>query len=228
MYYMNVFCLVCFLSIIHMYAKTIALRAGGIKGFYMMGVCKYIKDNYVLDNVYYYGASAGSWNALFMTQKTGTNEYIDFVKKWNQNKFEKFIDIENKISEYLLETQNDFDFQKLNVCVGVVDKLRIRKTIFGNFQTLEDVIDCNKASSHIPYLSSNSLFYKYKDHLCLDGGIYREPYDKKEIQKPDLEISYWMWNNEEIKTCEIHNINIEKMIHMGYEDTYKNRNKIIL
>ena len=48
MYYMNVFCLVCFLSIIHMYAKTIALRAGGIKGFYMMGVCKYIKDNYFL------------------------------------------------------------------------------------------------------------------------------------------------------------------------------------
>ena len=31
--------------------RVISIRAGGLKGFYMFGICKYIKENHNLDNV---------------------------------------------------------------------------------------------------------------------------------------------------------------------------------
>jgi len=49
--------------------KIIAISPGGYHGFYMMGISNYIKENYDLSNYLFTGASAGAWNALFMTYK---------------------------------------------------------------------------------------------------------------------------------------------------------------
>ena len=49
--------------------KSLALKPGGLKGFYMMGITKYIKSNYDLENWHFYDSSAGAWNSLYLSCK---------------------------------------------------------------------------------------------------------------------------------------------------------------
>ena len=58
--------------------RVLSIRAGGLKGFYMFGICKYIKENHNLDNVSMFGASAGAWNSLFLSEKIN-NEKISII-----------------------------------------------------------------------------------------------------------------------------------------------------
>ena len=58
--------------------KLITISPGGFKGFYLLGILTYIKEKHDLDNFIYSGASAGSWNSLFMCYK---GDPMDFVCK---------------------------------------------------------------------------------------------------------------------------------------------------
>ena len=49
------------------YNGLISIKPGGLKGFYVLGICKYIKENYCLEDYYFYGSSAGSWNTIYLT-----------------------------------------------------------------------------------------------------------------------------------------------------------------
>jgi predicted acylesterase/phospholipase RssA len=55
--------------------KIISISPGGYKGFYVLGICQYIKEHYNLDNYIFSGASAGSWNALAMCFKRDISEF---------------------------------------------------------------------------------------------------------------------------------------------------------
>ena len=57
----------CYLIICNNALKSIIIKPGGVKGFYMMGICKYIRDHYSLIDYQYYGSSAGSWNSLYLS-----------------------------------------------------------------------------------------------------------------------------------------------------------------
>ena len=48
-------------------AKVVVSTPGGLFGFYFMGISAYIKENYNLTNYIFTGASAGSWNSLFLS-----------------------------------------------------------------------------------------------------------------------------------------------------------------
>ena len=49
--------------------KIINIYPAGLRGFYEMGVCIYIKEKYNIDNYVFSGASAGSWNSLYLSNK---------------------------------------------------------------------------------------------------------------------------------------------------------------
>ena len=57
--------------------KIISSKAAGLKGFYMLGVSKYIKDNYDLSDTIFYGASAGSWNSLYLSNIIPNDELFN-------------------------------------------------------------------------------------------------------------------------------------------------------
>lgn len=46
--------------------NMITISPGGIYGFYTLGTCSYIKNNYNISDYIFSGASAGSWNSLYM------------------------------------------------------------------------------------------------------------------------------------------------------------------
>lgn len=229
---MNIFILLLLLNTIHCY-KFIAFKPGSLQGFYMLGISKYIVDNYNLHNYQLYGASAGAWNSLFVSLKKDHNKFIYFLENNKFNKVETMFNIENIIKDYILGTycENDFDLNKINICVAVIEKYKIEKQIFNNFNNLEDLVNCCIASSHIPYITGKSPFYTYRNKACIDGGVFPECYSKN--LKPSLLIYPEIWNNTSIRNySKVKNLDIKRLINYGYNDAYKNRlyldNKLLL
>ena len=59
--------------------KIITLSPGGFRGFYVLGICKYIKENYDLSDYVFSGASAGAWNSLFLCYDGEMDKFINRV-----------------------------------------------------------------------------------------------------------------------------------------------------
>ena len=158
--------------------KIITLSPGGFRGFYVLGLCKYIKENYNLSDCIFSGASAGAWNGLFMTYKGNDDEFvenllnIDFYNAKSIQKIEYLLK-DNILTNY---SEADFDLHRLIIGVSVLDKfICLRKELYCEFQQLEDVIDCCIASSHIPFLTGG-LFRKYRNKYSFDGGFKKYPF----------------------------------------------------
>ena len=157
--------------------KLITISPGGYKGFYTHGICSYIKQKYNLNNYLFSGASAGAWNALFMTCKKDfslSSKYIiENLTKNTKNIFE----LQNKVKEIILNqyTSDDFELDKLFIGVTTLHGFKFKTTIYSNFCNLEDAIDCCFASSHIPFVTGY-LLNKYKNIISFDGGFSKNPY----------------------------------------------------
>ena len=162
-----------------MKSNIINIYPGGLHGFYMMGICKYIKNHYNLNNCKFYGASAGSWNGLYLTYKDKEKDdlFIENIENIMVDGRPKSIhNLQLKIKDKLLENYNidDFEIEKLYISVAQLRNpiFRIKKRIYNEFDTLDDVTNCCIASSHLPIISGK-LSYKYKEHYCLDGGFFK-------------------------------------------------------
>lgn len=204
--------------------KIISITSGGLKGFYMFGVCKYIKENYDLKNAKFYGASAGAWNSLYLSLKETNENFYNYVCSMNVDNLKNLYNIEENIKSSILNkySNKDFKLSKLNLCVGVLKKCSIKKKIFSEFDNIEDAIDCCMASSHIPYITNGSPLYKYKKYNCIDGGFFPLPHPTNET--PTIIIEPNMWKNKEVDLyADIKNLNIRKLVEIGYKDACKNK-----
>jgi hypothetical protein len=213
--------------------KIISLSPGGYKGFYILGVCKYIKENYNLDNYVFSGASAGAWNSLMLCFKNDINDIINTILESNLDKSSSINELEKNIKKIILEkyTTNDFDLNKLYVGVTIIDKYKTNTTIYTGFENLEDAINSCIASSHIP-LITGGLIYFYRNIMTFDGGFSKYPY--LSTSKSVLHIHPNIWNHFS-NTIGKFNITdyttlfskskypFHEMIHSGYIDSKKNK-----
>jgi hypothetical protein len=171
--------------------KVISLNTEGYYGFYLMGICSYIKDNYNTSDYKFLGSSAGAWNALYMTLKSDPKFMINTIVKndiyKNKNIFQIDYEIKDRILQYY--KTNEFDLDKLFISVSTFGQTNI----YTDFENLEDAIDCCIASSYIPYVTG-SIIHKYKSKFI--GEEFEEyPYLNKDtffITK-----SIWNWNRNE-------------------------------
>jgi len=99
--------------------KIISISPGGLKGFYLMGILDFVKQNYNLDNYLFSGASAGSWVSLFMSYKNSDNAFIEKIIKSEKIKFGKLKQIQANIKNEILANfqSEDFDLDKLFIGV---------------------------------------------------------------------------------------------------------------
>lgn len=204
--------------------KVIVTKPGSLKGFYMLGITKYIKDNYDLKNTIFYGASAGSWNSLFYVLNNSDELFLKEIENIDVFDFKSMLDIEYKMKYNILNRfeKKDFDLKRLNICVSVFEDYKVKKMIYNKFYNLNDAINCCIASSHIPYITTRTATYSYRDKSCFDGGFFNSPYSEGVI--PNLVVYPEMWNNTNIDDySRLKNLNIKKLIYAGYEDTHKNR-----
>jgi len=197
--------------------KMISISPGGFYGFYMMGVCTYIKENYNTSNYIFSGASAGAWNSLFMTLKTDSSFLKNILVKndlyLNKNIFQLEWEMKNKILKYY--STRDFDLDRLFIGVTTFGQTNI----YTDFENLDDALECCIASSHIPFITG-SMIHLYKNKYTFDGGFSNYPYlNTKEVS---LHINPNIWNQNEKNRYNLFNkdaFDIEKLFERGYEDT---------
>lgn len=222
------------------YKKLISISPGGFKGFYVMGVCKFIKDNYNLDNYIFSGASAGAWNSLLLCFNRDIDEIQNKIIDMTLQNTNKISDIEKRIKIKMLENYqtSDFELRKLFIGVTTFDNhnYKTNTTIFTGFDSLEDALDCCIASSHIP-LVTGGFTNVYRDILSFDGGFSRYPY--LNTTKAALHITPRIWKKDSYnKTLPTMSINdyttlfskaqykFSEMVEKGYYDSINNKKEL--
>jgi len=213
--------------------KLITISPGGLRGFYELGVCKFLKEEYNFDNYIFSGASAGSWCSLFMCKKDDDYEFIKTIQKIDYEKFNEIYTIEQLLKYEILKNfkSSDFNLEKLFIGVTVLDKCKLITNIYSDFDSLNDAIECCIASSHIPFITGR-IRHKYRGKCVLDGGFSTYPYLK--IIEPTLHISPNIWgkspeNFMDFNDLNLRRKNINKILYNyfqdGYHDSFINNNK---
>lgn len=209
--------------------RMITISPGGIYGFYTLGSCAYIKENYNLTDYIYSGASAGSWNSLYMVLKNDYN-FSKGILDIDTDNISSICELEYAIKNSILNiySTKDFDLTRVFIGVTVLKKKKLKTSIYTNFEDLKDAIDCCIASSHIPFVTGGAI-KRYKDMLSFDGGFSKYPYIRN--VEPVLHIEPSMWNkNKNVGCSESHLFNFKKKRHLikelfnrGYNDALKNK-----
>jgi hypothetical protein len=178
--------------------RLLSVSPAGFKGFYVMGVCKYIKQRYDLENYIFSGASAGAWNSLLLCYRNDIEEIENQVLDKQLQTSKSINEMEYLIKYRLLKNYktDDFDLRRLFIGVSTIDHYKTNTTIFNGFDSLEDAINCCIASSHIP-LITGGLTNVYRNMLTFDGGFSKYPY--LNTSKPILHITPNIWKKEENK-----------------------------
>jgi len=201
--------------------KIITISPGGANGFYDLGTCYYIKSKYNLNDYIFSGASAGSWNSLFLCFNKDIDEFVKIVLSDKIKSSRSLKEVQQILKNELLSkyTEKDFDLENLFIGVTVVENFFAKSYIFTDFSSLEDAIDCCIASSNIPFLTGN-LIIKYHNCLVYDGGFTRNPY--LALTKEIIHITKSMWGEPYNSFTLLHKININEFFEKGYNDTKKN------
>lgn len=214
--------------------KLISISPGGYKGFYVLGICKYIKENYNLENFIFTGASAGAWNSLLLCFKRDMKEIQEQLVDNSIQNASSIFDMEQKLKNKLLNKYsiNDFDLRRLFIGVTTVKQYTYNTTIFSGFNNLEDAVNCCIASSHIPMVTGG-LTNIYQDFFSFDGGFSKYPY--LNITKPVLHITPGIWNKNETKKLTIINYTtlfsknkfiFTDMVNKGYQDAEEHKDEL--
>lgn len=235
--------------------KMICITPGGFKGFYLTGIVAFIKDNYDISEYIFSGASAGAWNALILAFKGNVHTFLNKTMgtKTKITKKEKINDFELNLKNRIIENFNDSDFELDKIYIGVTtihlngwyiplnlndnyihnhinnSAYFVKTSIFHNFISLEDTLNCCIASSHIP-LITGGIINKYRKYYTFDGGFSRYPY--YDLITPDLIIKPDMWETDKPEGFYIEDYttllckekyDFLQLYEQGYNDTEKNR-----
>lgn len=214
------------------YKKLITLSPGGYKGFYMLGIVRFLKKNYNLSDYIFSGASAGAWNSLILSFKHDVDVFKNHIMDDVVQNAKSIADTEqilkNKILKYY--QTKDFDLAKLFIGVTAIKNNEPHTIIYTQFDSLEDAIDCCIASSHIPLVTGN-MTYMYNNMLSFDGGFSKYPYFN--VSKPVIHITPSIWTNP--NPGMVYNIhgyttlfskvkyNFNEICEKGYIDSYHNK-----
>ena len=210
--------------------NIINIYPAGLRGFYEMGICVYIKENYNIDNYVFSGASAGAWNSLLLSYKGDPINFKNFILEFDKYNINSLEELQKNFKNRILLnfTSEDFDLKKIFIGVTVFEKFKFNNYIFTDFESLEDAIDCVIASSNIPFITGK-LFFKYRNKLCYDGGFSKDPY----IHNPnkDLLIYPEVFKNKNITDLsggiidndlfEVDFKSIVRLFEKGYNDAVK-------
>jgi hypothetical protein len=202
--------------------KLISISPGGIKGFYLLGILNYIKQNYDLSQYIYSGASAGAWNGLFMCLNKNSDNFIYKLLDLEFQQIKNIKELEYSMKYKILKTytDNDFDLKRLYIGVTTLNDCQIETNIFSDFENLEDAVNCCIASSHIPFITGG-ISNRYHNMYTFDGGFSDYPY--LNLTQPVLHVTPNMWNNQN-NTNTIYTNKINKWIN-SIDLLFVNKNK---
>lgn len=205
---------------------NIVVNPGGNMGFYILGICHYIKNHYDISNKVIHGFSSGSINTIFLSMDQKYDDY--FLKKLfslNLNTMMKL----NVLMDKTIQLINEINLENLNMKNKYIITLNNFNTIKENnqFSNKEELIECCKASCFIPLISSNKVFKYYDKSLHIDPGLYFKKYKKYIGNEKKLFIGYKMFQRFKYTLNGYglikHNYNVYDLYLLGYKDAQNNK-----
>lgn len=209
------------------YKKLLIITPGGFYGYYMLGITRYIKTHYDLDDYVFSGSSAGAWCALFLCLKDKKNitmlllQLIQFMQEvmMSTTMYEFLFVMKQKVLE--LTTDSDYDLERLHIGVLKYEHYELKTTIYCGFNSLEDAVNCCISSSNIPFLTGE-FSHTYQGAISLDGYFAKYPY--LNVMEPSLVIYPDIWRTPHRKNLGNSLLSKEKIKLMelfldGYNDT---------
>jgi hypothetical protein len=209
------------------YKKLLVITPGGFYGYYMLGITRYIKNHYDLDDYVFSGSSAGAWCALFLCLKEKKNitmllfQLIQGMQEvmMTVTMYEFLFVMKKKVLE--LTCDADYDFERLHIGVLNYENYELKTTIYCNFTNLEDAVNCCISSSNIPFLTGE-FSHTYQGSMALDGYFAKYPY--LNVMEPSLVIYPEIWKTPHKKQLGQSLLSKEKIKLMdlfldGYNDT---------
>jgi len=187
--------------------KIITISPGGYRGYYLLGVTSYLKDNFDMDSYVFSGASAGAWFSLMMTYRGNHSELLENLNVFSPEFIQQDLrQIQHSVSKTLLAkyTTADFDLKRLAVGVSRVRPFYVESTVYTDFRDLKDAVECCQASSHIPFITGG-MIRCYDRRLAFDGGFGMYPYlvpsssgwgGEGAVEKPVLHIATDIWKED--------------------------------
>jgi hypothetical protein len=191
----------------------------------MLGVCKYIKENYPTEKYQIYGSSAGSWDALYLSIPLNNEILFDNLSFISKFKYSTLYELETILKNLLLSNieHTEYKCTNINICLTSLKIFDKKKIIINKFNNVEDIVECCMASSHLPFISNGDFFYVFNHKKYIDGGVFSNNYPKE--VNPDLIIYPKMFKNKNIRQfSKLTTLNIEKLIYEGYKDARNNAN----
>jgi hypothetical protein len=180
--------------------KIITISPGGYRGYYLLGVTSYLKDNFDMDSYVFSGASAGAWFSLMMTYRGNHSELLENLNVFSPEFIQQDLrQIQHSVSKTLLAKYTTADFDLKRLAVGV-SRIRIpfyvESVVYTDFRDLKDAVECCQASSHIPFITGG-MIRCYDRRLAFDGGFSMYPYLSVKDSKPVIHICADIWKKEQ-------------------------------
>ena len=205
-------------------AYDIIYNTGGYYGFYQLGICHYIKNNFNYKNKSVLGISAGAWLAIFMGLDHDKSN-IFLCKVFKKSKLNKpMYTIANLLKDIVSVTPSDqFNISNINIAVT---ELATRKMIIHNkFLSIDELTRCAVASSFVPGVTQNDAICFYKHKLIFDGGLFKKRYLKNVDSNKTLNITFNMFKR--FKPYPLYTFvkpkrSLYELYILGYNDAIKN------
>jgi hypothetical protein len=207
-------------------SQLLSISPGGLSGFYTLGITSYLKENYNLTQFNFLGASAGSWNALFLSSKIPNQILVDNLL--SENLFEKSSSIptlRTSIKNHIINTydSSDFHLDKLYVSVSVFRFFYFKPKILQNFDSIKDAVQGCMYSSYIPFVTGGIGLPSIKT-IIIDGGWPRFP--PKDVH-PYFTIDPSMWGKQFKRQDRFKYPSnqdfFRQMYELGYNDSRNNK-----
>lgn len=147
----------------------ISIKPYGLAGFYNLGTCQYLLENYQLSEYSFIGQCSSSWNALLgVYNNNHTQLYQQLVDQSIYDNLESLSSLNYKFRDFLLSdfSTDDFDLERLYICIG-----ENPTKIVSNFLSLEHAIDCCIASCQTILSDSDYYFKLYQQEVSLDDEL---------------------------------------------------------
>lgn len=240
---LKIIIIIIFLFIINIKKKTklefniikdpdIIISPSGKLGFYLLGICHYIKNNYDYKHKKIVGFSAGSLNSIFMNVDKKYDDYflknifeLNFTGKEDPIHLMKNV---NKIAKQIDICSNMNKKNNSYISISTINSLNSHN----EFLSTNELIKCYNSSCFIPFITFDYLLNFYNGKLSFDSGIHYRKY-LSYIDTEPLIINVEIFGRYKNKKYPVLftglkkvNNSIEELYNFGYYDASCNKQKL--